>query len=167
MLGMEHSKQFVLLHNQNRGRCNGCRRSHPNRLASHAALAKKITWTKHRDYRFFSGSIHNGKFHPALLDVHDTISSIPLRENRFVPSIFSNFSRNSRRIEKDLRVERADLAIFLVVTWFHTRMREPPLHGRSKPTCKIPRRFLLRLCKREQSAVFLIVCRRCAFQNRR
>src|SRR5579859_1665320 len=135
MLGMEHSKQFVLLHNQDRGWCNGYRGAHPNRLASHTALAKKITWTKHRDYRFFSGSIHNGKLHASLLDVHDAIRSVSLRENRFVPSIFSNFSRNSSRFEKDLRVERAGLAIFLVVIWFHTQMRKQPLHGRSQAAC--------------------------------
>jgi len=83
MLCMEHAQHLVFLNDQKRGGCSGCSRAHPNHLARHAALSKKVTRAKHRDHRFLAGPIHNGKFHAALLDVHDAISSIALREDRF------------------------------------------------------------------------------------
>src|SRR5438876_4459918 len=82
MLCMEYAQQLVFLNHEKCGWCNGCSRPHPNRLARHAALAKKITWAKHRDYRFSSGSVYHGKFHASPLDVHDAIRSLALRDRK-------------------------------------------------------------------------------------
>src|SRR5579864_3634553 len=109
MLCMEYAQQFVFLHDEKCGWRNGGSRPHPDRLACHAALAKKVSRTEHRDYRFFSGPIHHGELHAALLDVHDAIRSLTLRVNRFASPEFGNFSRHSCSIEEDLRVERARL----------------------------------------------------------
>ena len=112
MLCMEYAQQLVFLNHEKCGWCNGCSRPHPNRLARHAALAKKITWAKHRDYRFSSGSVYHGKFHASPLDVHDAIRSLALRVDRFVSPKFCNFSRHAGGVEENLRVERVDLSIF-------------------------------------------------------
>src|SRR5207253_8642633 len=106
MLCMEYAQQLVFLNHEKCGWCNGCSRPHPNRLARHAALAKKITWAKHRDYRFSSGSVYHGKFHASPLDVHDAIRSLALRVDRFVSPKFCNFSRHAGGVEENLRVER-------------------------------------------------------------
>src|SRR5437773_5968266 len=105
MLCMEYAQQLVFLNHEKCGWCNGCSRPHPNRLARHAALAKKITWAKHRDYRFSSGSVYHGKFHASPLDVHDAIRSLALRVDRFVSPKFCNFSRHAGGVEENLRSE--------------------------------------------------------------
>src|ERR1700747_1104631 len=106
MLCMECAQQVVFLHDQKCGWRNGRCSAHANRLARHASLAKKITRAKHRDHRFSSGTIYNGEFHAALLDVHDAIRSLALRIDRFVSPKFCDFSRYSRGVEENQRVER-------------------------------------------------------------
>src|SRR5690242_14861482 len=95
MLGMEYAQQLVFVNHEKRGWCNGGSRPHANRLARHAALAKKITWAKHPDYCFSSGSVYHGEFHAAPLDVHDAIRSLALRVDRFVSAKFRDFSRHA------------------------------------------------------------------------
>src|SRR6266850_652194 len=134
MLRVEHAQQFVFLNDEKCGWCNGRGRSHPNRLARHASLAKKVTWTKHGDYRFFPGPIHHGEFHTAPLHVHDALCGLSLRVNRFTSPVIDNFSRHSCGIEEDLRVERVDLSILLGLFRFHIQMETPStwsLHARS------------------------------------
>ena|ERR1700740_2002972 len=115
MLCMEYAQQLAFLHDEKRGWCNGCSRPHPNRLARHASLAKKITRAEHRDHRFSSGTIYNGEFHAALLDVHDGIRSLALRIDRFVSPKFRNFSRHPGGVEKNLWVESAGLSISILI----------------------------------------------------
>src|SRR6266850_11733 len=166
MLRMEHAQQLVFLNDQKCGWCNGCSRAHPDRLARHAALAKKIARAKHRDHRFLSGPIHHGEFHAALLDIHDAIRGLTLRVNWFASPKIRNFSRHTCGIEKGLRVERAVPSIFFVFAWFHIQM-EPPLQGRSTPDSSLPRRFLPELYKREQSTVLMAFCQLCSILHRR
>src|ERR1051325_8749117 len=125
MLCMEFAQQFVFLHDQKCGWCNGRGSAHPNRLARHASLAKKITRAKHRDHRFSSGTIYNREFHAPLLDVHYALRGLTLRVNRFAPPKFCNFSRYSRGVEENLRVERVDPSILLLFVWFHIQAEAP------------------------------------------
>src|SRR5690242_1311815 len=125
MLGMEYAQQLVFVNHEKRGRCNGCSRPHPNRLARHAALAKKITWAKHPDYCFSSGPVHHGEFHAAPLDVHNAIRSLALREDRFVSAKFCDLSRHTGGVEENLRVERVHPPILLLFVWFHTQAETP------------------------------------------
>src|SRR5579864_549776 len=115
MLCMEDAQQFIFLNDEKCGWCNGCSRPHANRLARHAALAKEITWAKHRDHRFSSGSVYHGEFHAALLDVHDAIRSLALRIDRFVSPKFCNFSRHPGGVEENLRVESVGLSISILI----------------------------------------------------
>lgn len=158
MLGMEYAQQFVFLHDQKCGWCNGRCSAHSNRLARHASLAKKITGAKHRDYCFSSGSVYHGEFHAALLDVHDTIRGLALRIDRFVSPKFCNLSRHPGGVEKNLRVESADPSIFCEFLWFHIQAETP------SNVCVLPAMFTIprgppaRLYKREQRAP-LTVCK--------
>src|SRR5713226_10068795 len=139
MLRVEYAQQFVFLNDEKCGGGNGCSRAHPNRLARHAAFAKKVARAKHGDYRFFSGPIHHGEFYAPLLDVHHAIRGLTLRVDRFASPEICNFPRPSCGIEKVLRVERVGLSIFLVFFWFHIRMETPSLHGHSTAPLTLPR----------------------------
>src|ERR1700687_5623279 len=153
MLCVEHAQQLVFFDDQKRGRRNRCSRAHPDRLARHASLAKKIARAKHRDYRFLSGPIHHREFHPALLDVHDALRRLTLRVNRFASPKFRNCSCHSSGIQKGLRVKRAGLSIFLEFFWFHIQVEAPSPYGRSTAAPTLPRRFLPELYKKRQSTV--------------
>src|SRR6266436_8004733 len=109
------------------GRRDGSSRPHPDRPARHAALAKKVSRAKHGDDCFFSGAIHHGEFHAALLDVPDAFRSLSLRVNRFAPSKFYNLSRHSCGIEEDLRVKRSGSSVLLYCFCFHIQVEVPPL----------------------------------------
>src|SRR6266436_5023355 len=159
MFRVEHAQQFVFLNDEKCGWCNGCSRAHPNRLARHASFAKKVTWTKHGDYRFFPGPIHHGEFHASLLHVHDGICSFSLRVNRFPSPIIFNFSRHPCGIEEDLWVERIDPSILLDCFRFHIQLETPSLHGRSTPALTLPRRLIPGLYNKGQSTA-LIALRR-------
>src|SRR5205823_6026992 len=156
MLCMEYAQQFVFLHDQKCGWCDGRCSAHPNRLARHASLAKKITGAKHRDHRFSSGTIYNGEFHAALLDVHYALRSLTLRINRFAPPKFCNFSRYSPGVEENLRVERVDLSILLLFVWFHIQAETPSDSGVPSAMLTIPRSLPARLYKREQRAPWTV-----------
>src|SRR6266446_5408652 len=136
---VEHAQQFVFLNDEKCGEGNGCSRAHPNRLARHAALAKKVTRAKHGDYGFFSGPIHHGKFHAALLNVHDALCGLALRVNGFASPKLGNLSSHSCGIEKVLRVERAALSIFLAFFGFHIQLETPSVHGHSTAPLTLPR----------------------------
>src|SRR4029077_19341634 len=128
-------------------------RSHPDRLAGHAALAKKVSWAKHGDHRLFSGPIHHGEFYAALLDIHDAIRCFTLRVNRFASSKFCNFSRYPCGVEEHLRVERIGNSILGYLFGFHFLMEAPYLQDDSAPASNLTSRPLLKLSKRRHSEI--------------
>src|SRR5436309_14294825 len=93
MLCMEYAQQLVFLNHEKCGWCNGCSRPHPNRLARHAAFAKKTTWAKHRDYPSPPGSVYNGKFNASPLNLHAAIRTSAFRVDRSVSPKSCNFFR--------------------------------------------------------------------------
>src|ERR1700738_2060358 len=105
MLCVQHAQQFALVDDENSAWRNRCSGAHPDRLARHASLAKKIIRAKHGDHCFFSGTINDSEFNAALLDVHDAIRSLTLRVDRFASAKFRQFSCHARCIEKQLWVE--------------------------------------------------------------
>src|SRR6266849_7747837 len=91
MLFVEHPQHLVFFDDQKGGWRYGSRCPHPDRLARHASLAKKVTRAEHCDHRFLSRPVYHREFHSALLDVHDAIRSLALRVDRFVSPKFCNF----------------------------------------------------------------------------
>jgi len=155
MFGVEHAQQLFFLDDKKGSRCNRCSCSHPDRLARHASLAKKVIRAKHRDDRFLSKPIHHGQFHAALLDVHYAVRSVALRVDWFAPAKFRNFSRHPCSTEKVLGAERVGVPIFLEFSWFHIQMETPALYGRSTASLSLPKGFPPELSKRVQSTVFM------------
>src|SRR6266849_236246 len=166
MLCMEYTQQLVLLDYQKRGWRHGRSRPHPDRLARHAALAKKVARPKHCDDRFFSGPIHYGEFHTALLDIHDALRRLTLRVNRFASSKFCNSSRHPCGIEEDLRVKCSGSSILFYCFWFHIQVEVPSLHGHFAPAFILTRRVLLELFKREQLTVLVAFSTWCSILHR-
>ena len=151
MLGMEHAEQLVFLDDEKGGRCNRCSRGHASRLAGHAALAEEVAGAKHRDHCLLSRVIHHGQFHAAFLDVHDAISGVALRVDRFASPEVCDVPRYSRGIEKDLRVEGVNLSIFSQFLGLHIQVETPSNAVVAPRQFQITGRLLLGLCKRVQS----------------
>ena len=83
VLRVEHANHLVFFndeygrgHNRNRGR-------HTNRLARNAPFSKKIARSKHRHNGFFANLINHSELHAAILNVHDSLGGISLREDSF------------------------------------------------------------------------------------
>src|SRR5258707_7534804 len=131
---LEYAQQFLFVDDENSGRCNRRCRAHPDRLARHASLAKKVTGAEHRHHRFLSGTVNHREFHAALLDVHDAVCCLPLRIDRFASSKLYNSSGDSRGIEEHLWVEIVDLATILEVSRFRIQGKSPSLPSRSTAT---------------------------------
>src|SRR5580692_449549 len=102
---MEDTQQFVFIDGQKGSRCNGGSRTHAEGLPRHAALAKKIVRTKHRDHSSLTRPIHHGEFYVALLNVHDALGRITLTVNWLVFLKFSNSACHSRDTGGVFRVE--------------------------------------------------------------
>src|ERR1700684_3609407 len=103
---MEHVQQFVLVDGKKGRRRNGSRRAHADRLTRHAALAKKVARTKHREHSHLARRANHREFYVALLDVHDALGRVTLTVNLLVFLKFSNLSCHTRSIAKGLRIER-------------------------------------------------------------
>jgi hypothetical protein len=114
---------------------------------------KKITRTKHRYYRFFSGPVHDGQFHAACLDVHDAARGFPLGEDWFASPKIRNSSRYPCGIEKQLRVEDAALSIFVEFLRFRSQRGAPTLNGLCTDPTFLPSR-LLQKCTKVNSQLF-------------
>src|ERR1700730_692760 len=148
MLGVEDPQQFVFLHHQKRGWSYGGCRAHPDGLARHASLAKKVAWAEHRHDGFLSGSVHHREFHSPLLDVHDSLRSFTLGVDGFTPAVFDDFSRHPCGIEKHSRTEGVAVSILSGFLWFHTQVGSPCGHGAPVPNFMLARGGPSKLYKR-------------------
>src|SRR5580693_6586228 len=104
---MEQAEHVFLLDEQKRGRGEGGCGSHADRLAGHAAFAKKVGRTKHGEHSFFPCGVDDRKFYAALLNIEDGVRFVTLGEDSLASPILSNFPRYSRSLEKSLWVERS------------------------------------------------------------
>ena len=102
---VEKPDHLFLLEHEDGARRNRGRVSHPQRLASEAALAKEFARSEHRDHGLSPGLRANGELHAAFLNVHDAVAHIALREDDCATAIGDPFRRDARRIEKGLSIE--------------------------------------------------------------
>ena len=154
MLCVQHAQQLIFSDDKQGSWRYGRSRAHAKRLARHASLAKKVSGAKHGNNGFLSGPVHHGKFHAAILDIHDGIRGVALRVDRFISPISNNFSLHPGGVEKDLRVEKVGLSILLSCIWFHIQIEAPTTARRSTPTSILPKGIPKKLYKSEQNMVW-------------
>jgi hypothetical protein len=121
--GVEHAQQLVFMDDKKGEWCHGCCRAHPDRLPRPTSFAEEVRRAKHGDDGFLPGNIYNGKFHAALLDVHDRFRSITLESDGFPSAIFDNLSRQTRCRERlqGLRVLSLGFLFSLIVFLFESK----------------------------------------------
>src|SRR5208282_6050426 len=119
MFLVEHAQQFFFLNDKQGSWGNGHCGAHPKRLTRHAALAKEVGRTKHRDDRLLSRAIHDRQLHAAFLNVHHSFRGIALRIDRFVTPVLRHFSRYTSSVEKSLCVEIEIVLRDCFFLWFH------------------------------------------------
>jgi hypothetical protein len=105
MLALKYAQHFFFFDDKDCRQCNGASCAHPERLVRHAALAKKIAWTKYRNNSFPACSVNNEEFHATLLNVHYAIRRITLREDGLGTPKFRDFSRQFYSVEHGPRVQ--------------------------------------------------------------
>ena len=141
MLFVEHSKHFVFVYDKKSSGREGRGSSHADRLASHAALAKKIRGTKHRDDSFFTCAIHNREFYTPLLNVEDGGRIVTLSEDGLAAPIFHDSFGNPGRIEESLWVEGTWLLGFGILS-LHGCAESQPLRSRVECKRTVPKNVL-------------------------
>jgi hypothetical protein len=77
----------------------------PPPLAGKAAFAEEVAGAEHRHHSFPAGLREHRQLDAALLDVHDGVARVALGEHDLVAAEFDDLLRQSRRVEKLLRVE--------------------------------------------------------------
>ena len=77
-------------------------------MGRQTSLAEEIAGTEHRHDGFSPRLREHRQLHAARLNVEDLLAGVPLREDGLSAPILHRGSRNTRRIEKLLDVERRD-----------------------------------------------------------
>ena len=105
---VEDSNHLVFLNDEHGGGRNYSGARHANRLPRKAAFAKEIAGPKDRYDGFFAGFINHSKFHAAVLNVHDRLRGIALREDGFFFLKCVYFSAQPGRVEEQFHIENRD-----------------------------------------------------------
>src|SRR5579872_573812 len=107
MFPMKDVHHFSFFDDEQSSWCNRGGRSHAQRLTCEAPFSEEVTGAQNRDHGFFPDPVDNRKLHAALLNVHNGLGGITLRENRSFLAKLDNLPRHSGRIKESLNIKRS------------------------------------------------------------
>ena len=112
VLLVEEAHHLILVDKQDGAANARGRAPHPDGLTRQASFAKEVAGAQHRHDRLSPRLREHRELHATLLDVQNALTGIALGEDDVGSPILHDPSRDSRRVEEGLGIERPLLLRF-------------------------------------------------------